>query len=678
MYFRLALRNVKKSYRDFLVYFLTLSFSVCLFYTFNSFQEQEAVMQLNESVESVVQALIGIMAMLSVFVAAVLGFLMLYANNFLIKRRKKEFGIYMLLGMPRRKISRILIYETMIIGIISLLTGMFAGLFLSQILTAITANMFEVTLNYHFVFSWLGTFITLAAFLSIFAFLTILNSFILNRYQLIDLLNANKKNEKGKVRNLFFAVVLFILSVLCIGAAYFMALYDRYENFSLLNLIIPLGSIGTLLFFLSLSGFLLTIIKSSKHLYYKNLNCFVLRQLNNSINTSFISMSIICIMLLLSIGALATGLNLKETFNRTTRLSTPYDYSINAYYASEIRYGNEQSLDLRERVASLQLNPAYIDQIVYSTAYYVPTTFLDPATLPSLLQPYFGVTDGKADEFGMRIIPLSDFQQFLKDTGRSPLELADDEAYFFSDNELFRDEFKQMLSHHPMIELFDTSLTIKNTSYDTYYLSNVQNTTNGELQLVVPDHVIPENAVKDVMHCNISVSDDITPAAFSAYVVQQIKERYPNTENEAFALSYSEFDSESIRNFSIGNSVLFTYVGIYLGIVFLIASAVILALQQLSQADENKARYEILHKIGVEPRMRDRAILLQLGIYFMLPLGLAIIHSIVGVNMFNYLMLAYGKGDILWAASLTGGIFLLVYGGYFVLTYLSYKNILKT
>ncbi len=248
MYYKLALRNVKKSFKDYLIYFLTLTFSVCLFYTFNSFQSQQAVMQMNESQNMMVDQLSILMNFLSVFVAIVLAFLILYANNFLIRRRKKELAIYTLLGMPRRKISKILVYETLTIGLISLISGMILGLIISQILTAVTANMFSVPLDYHFVFSTTGTIMTLIAFSLIFIITMLFNTIVLNRYKLIDLMNADKKNDELKIKKLWISIIIFILSLICLGWAYYTALHNGVEAFGILGPIILAGSIGTLLF----------------------------------------------------------------------------------------------------------------------------------------------------------------------------------------------------------------------------------------------------------------------------------------------------------------------------------------------------------------------------------------------------------------------------------------------
>ena len=151
---KLAFRNVTRSIRDFTVYFLTLAFGVCLFYVFNSIDAQQAMIALSDSQKFYVAQMTEIMAYVSVFVAVVFGLLVVYANRFLMKRRKRELGMYLLLGMERSGISRILIAETFLIGLFALAAGLTAGVFLSQIVSVFTARLFEADLtSFHFILS---------------------------------------------------------------------------------------------------------------------------------------------------------------------------------------------------------------------------------------------------------------------------------------------------------------------------------------------------------------------------------------------------------------------------------------------------------------------------------------------------------------------------------------------
>ena len=147
MFSKLALRNVRRSFRDYGVYLLTLTFGVCLFYTFNSIDGQGVMVYLAQSQNPMAQLIQTILDIFSVFVAVVLACLILYANTFLIRRRKRELGTYLLLGLSQRQVSGLLVLETLVIGLISLAAGLLLGLAASQGLSALTLSMFSIRVD---------------------------------------------------------------------------------------------------------------------------------------------------------------------------------------------------------------------------------------------------------------------------------------------------------------------------------------------------------------------------------------------------------------------------------------------------------------------------------------------------------------------------------------------------
>ena len=317
--FSLALRNIKKSIKDYSIYFITLVIAVAIFYIFNSIDSQTAMMSISKSTMEIVQSLVNVLSYISVFVSVVLGFLIVYANNFLIKRRKKEIGIYMTLGMSKLKVSTILVLETVIVGVISLGIGLLLGIGLSQLLSIFTAKLFEADMTkFTFVFSSGALLSAIINFGFIYIIVMIFNIITLNRFKLIDLLYANRKNEKVKIKNGWLIFIIFIISIVLIGYAYKL-LYDGalYVVGSDFLIMIILGTIGTFLFFLSVSGFLLKVVQMRKKTYYNGLNMFVLKQVNNKINTHVISTTVISLMLLLTIGILSSSLAMASAMNTT-------------------------------------------------------------------------------------------------------------------------------------------------------------------------------------------------------------------------------------------------------------------------------------------------------------------------------------------------------------------------
>ena len=329
MFFKLAIHNVRRSLRDYAIYFLTLTFGVCLFYVFNSMDSQQAMTSLNSNQREIIQLLTSAIGYVSIFISFILGFLVVYSNRFLMKRRKKELGIYMLLGMDKGKISRILIIETLLIGIFSLGIGLAVGIFASQGLSAITAGIFEMDLSsFQFTFSLSAFYKTLLYFGIIFLIVMIFNTISISKYKLITLLQASRKNESFKVRNIWISIIAFIVSIACFAAAYYLVLTRGWESGGMLLTCIILGCVGTLLFFFSLSGILLRVIKTNKKLYYKGLNMFIFRQISSKINTAFISIGLICLMLFVTMVTFSAGISIAHASSQAVKSAAPYDISI--------------------------------------------------------------------------------------------------------------------------------------------------------------------------------------------------------------------------------------------------------------------------------------------------------------------------------------------------------------
>ncbi|MCI9291908.1 MAG: ABC transporter permease [Erysipelotrichaceae bacterium] len=666
MYFNLALQNVKKSYKDFLIYFLTLAFSVCLFYTFNSFQAQEAVLDLNASQHDVLVSIQQLIKILSFIVAMILAFLIIYANQFLIKRRKKELGIYTLLGMPKHNISRILIYETFMIGLISLATGIIFGILASQLLSVITANMFEVTLNYRFIFSIDAMIFTIIVFSLIFIVIMFFNSLSLNHYKLIDLLTANRKNETLKIKNIWLSVLLFIISIGLIGYTYHYALSKGIDALFHIPMIAACGISGTVLFFMSLSGFLLKFTQCSKQIYFRKLNMFVLRQINSSINSNFISMSVVCLMLLFSIGALATGSNLNKTINNTIKTSTVYDYSYT---------NSNQERPIEQIKEDLHVDMSMIKEDFFVHEYEADQSF---ETLTPFIKDNSIIQSANQMDEPYTVLPLSTYNQLRKDRGLNEVDLKINEAHIFTSSDMMTTIIGDIIDAHPTLHLYGHDVTITNDDFDYIQGGTTIQTATFIVTVVICDDLIPNDLIPLNSYWNVKLNDPDQQDQFLEKMNEAVN-AYQDTLAQDENSAYHTFSSETantVKENSKGTAVLLTYIGIYLGIVFLIASAVILALQQLSQASDNVARYQILNKIGAEKRMLSHAILLQMAIYFFMPLLLGVIHSIVGIQVVNIIIQVFGESDIFGASMIAGSIILAVYGSYFLVTYWGSKRIL--
>ena len=439
MYFKIALGNVRRSIRDYGVYFLTLTFGVCLFYVFNSIQSQSVMLALSQSQAKMLVLLNNLMQIFSVFVCIVLGFLIVYANNFLIRRRKKELGLYLVLGMNRGTVARILMIETVMIGLLAFAVGLGLGILVSQVLTVVTANLFMVQLKaFEFIVSLKAILWSALFFGGMYLVVLIFNGVVVSRYKLIDLLQSERHNETLKLHSIGLSVVLFIASLIILGCAYALILDNGFVMFTLeFTASIVLGSIGTFLFFFSLSGFLLKFVQSRKNFYYRNLNMFVMRQLSSRINSAFVSMTIICIMLLLTIGALCTGLSFGQVLAGDVEKTSPYDATVYVYDTQSL--GLHLTEDFHRQGLDLDgLAKEAADLDLYDLAVKIKD-FSSPEVIATMQNS----TSHDVGEMAIDFLPLSQFNAALTMQSKPEVTLAENEYLItYSMNAAESDIFK--------------------------------------------------------------------------------------------------------------------------------------------------------------------------------------------------------------------------------------------
>ena len=424
MYAKLAIRNIKRSFKDYTIYFFTLVFGVAIFYTFNSIESQTVMMDLSEAEKNAFSMVTIVMSIASVFISFILGFLIIYANNYLIKRRKKEFGIYMTLGMEKEKLSKILFIETLCIGVISLLVGTIIGIMVSQGLSIFTAKLFKVDITkFIFIFSKDAFLKTLICFSIIYFVVLLFNSNIIRRVKLVDLLTASKKNENIKSRNVWINIMIFTISVILLGTAYYFVLKVGIAIVSpILFGIVAIGALGTFLFFFSLSGFLLKVFKSNKTYYFKGLNMFVLKQISSKINTNFISMTFICLMLFISICTLSGGLGINKALNKDVKELFQFDASL----------WNYEGIDIKENVLNrgVDLDSILKNYSEYKLNYseYAFGDFLSGKAMKENKNYNPIMTNANKP-----IVKVSEINSIMKMLGKDEVTIKDNEYMLYSD-----------------------------------------------------------------------------------------------------------------------------------------------------------------------------------------------------------------------------------------------------
>lgn len=658
MYFKLALRNLKKSIKDYTIYFLTLVFGVCIFYTFNSIGSQKIMMDINEYQSNLFDVVDKIMGVTSIFIAFILGFLIIYANNYLIKRRKKEFGIYMTLGMENGKLSRVLFIETLIIGIFSLAIGALLGITLSQILSVFTAKLFQVELiEFKFIFSKAALLKTVFYFAVIYTFVLIFNSITIKKVKLIDLLYSAKKNENLKVRKTWVSVIIFIISITMIGTSYYILIKNGIAIVSLdIAKPIILGAIGTFLFFFSLSGFLLKIIQNNKSFYLKDLNMFVLRQINSKINTTFISMTFISLMLFIAICTLSTGLGISKGLNKDIKELTQFDGSIwnlNGDKIVEVLEADKLSnmIDYAEYTN-------YDSKVPYSS-------FLTKKGIENGNKYYPIFTDAN-----LNVIGLFEYNNLLRLLDKESVSLKENEYLTFGDIDDIEESINEAIKENRKINIGGKELN-PNGSKLMNFVSYDSTMKNNICTIVVNDNLIKGlKPINTFVNFNYKSNEDGNEKVLR----ELIKDKNKENSNENYIYYINRQD---IENTSTGLGAMISYLAIYIGIIFLITSAAVLALQQLCESADNSYRYELLKKVGVDDNIINKSLLTQIGIYFMMPLSLALVHTIAGLQFSKDIVAMVGSDSMMIYILITLGILVLVYGGYFMATYTGSKKIIK-
>ena len=653
MYFKLAFKNIKKSYKNYVIYFLTLIFGICIFYTFNSIESQSVMMELNEQKQSAFMMAEQLIGYFSVFIAFVLGFLIVYANNYLIKRRKKEFGIYMTLGMENGSLSKMIFLETLFIGAISLGIGVVLGIMLSQALSVLTAYMFQVDLTkFQFVFSPLGFKRTVLCFSIIYLVVLIFNFISVRKIKLIDLLTASKRNEKPTIKNLWVSVILFLVSVGILGTAYYKVIHDgiAFASFNALGLPILLGCIGTFIFFYSLTGFFLKVIQGNKKFYLRDLNMFVMKQISSKINTTFVSLSFICLMLFLAICTFSGGLGINRAINADLKDLTKFDVTFWSNSGENIEnLLNEKNIDISNIAKEDSNMVMYDSEVKYSD-------FLSKEGMTAMKN-YFPV----ANDNDTLVIGENGYNNTLKLLGKEPVNLKENQYLAVGNIDEMKKWVNESLENGKKINISGKTLEPANKKYENINLYNF--TMKGDILIFVVKDSLLEGLKPVSSRFNMMLKDN-----------SNTKEELENVRDQLVESQVYSITKKEIYDNAAGLGATMAYLGIYLGLIFIITSAVVLAIQQLTESTDNVERYRLLKEIGVDQKMINKAIFTQVGVYFMLPLSLAIVHSIVGLKISSTIVGVFGNASIMPNIIITAIIFVIIYGGYFLATYLGAKK----
>ena len=669
MLFKLSLSNLRKSIQDYAVYFFTLVIGVAVFYVFNSIETQTAFLEISTITKEIITLLLSMLSGVSVFVSVVLGLLIVYASRFMMKRRNREFALYLMLGMGKGKISAIIFIETFIIGLISLAAGLVVGIIASQFMSTFAANLFEANMSqYHFAVSGKAILKTIAYFGIMYIAEMLFNGIIVSKCRLIDLMQSGKKSEKLKLKNPVLCVLIFLASSLALAYAYYRVCFNTAQLYEKdMIIMICIGSVSTFFIFWSVSGMLLRIIMSVKKVYYRGLNSFTFRQLSSKVNTMVMSMTIICLMLFVTICTLSSAFSMRNSLNRNINEYCPADF--------QMKYSS-QSEDYINRLNNENQFESYFSDYVTFSQYEDKNATIGAFlgdTLDDVLKEYPSL----AVDSVFPVYRISDYNTLMKLYGYNTISLSENKYVLVSNFSGSSAFYNNILKENMPLNINGHKLEPMYQKCQNGFVDISAQPMNDGIIIVPDDAVIGAAESSEYFTGNYDAKTKTEKVKIEQKLISDIKNITDNIENES-EFSYKTKLERAESATGLGGVVIF--LGLYIGLIFLISSGVILALRSLSDAVDSTSRYTTLRKIGAPEKDISKSLFRQTALFFAIPLILAYIHSIFGIKFaMNYVLQIFGTDTDGMAKSVAGSgiIILLIYGGYFLITYLCSKSIVK-
>lgn len=673
---KLAFGNMRKLLHDYAVYFLTLVLGVAVFYAFNTMSVQGDFLRgdVGETLSQVGQILDG----LTVFLAVILGFLMVYANNFLMRRRKKELGLYQVLGMRTGQVNVVLALETLLVAAVSFGVGIALGVLVSQVLLFVTARMFATTVqHFSFFFSTDAFMLTLACFGVIFVVMMLFNWITLRRVRLIDLMSSARQNEKQFVRRLPLSIVLTAAGLVLMGVAYWRLIRDGFpmDNSMQGGFIITtiMVAVGTFVFFYGLAGTLTALLTHMRGFYWRDLHMFTTRQIASRVNTTALSMGVIALILFLAMTAMTTGMSICNTLNAMVEKGTPYSASISVLPTDPVA----DPIDLEAEVAKVGIDLSAVGSHATVRIAVIPSELEGATSTFQRISELTGETIPKGFEHAMvgEVVSLSDYNAARALLGMEPVSLADGQYLLLCNMDQVEPFVNGGLEKGFSVTVGDVTLT------------PARATVIDDASAVLQDNGLGANPGTFV------VADDLAASLPTYQQVIDVMYAGPTEEGDAALKGLEERLSDSLGERSALTTVdtvtsvladgttttgLISYMVIYIGFVLVIACAAILAIQQLSNASDSAGSYRTLSELGCSERLIFGSLRAQVAIAFALPLAVGLAHSLCAISVLNELVSAFGYSDALDGMTLGLVLFALVYGGYLALTYRMAHGIVRS
>ncbi len=661
---KLAIRNAKRSIKDYLVYLITVIMSFSLIIAFNLIVYSKDVRELSSMMINFRLAVIEV----SVLVVFVIGWLINYTMKFMLSKRSKEFGTYMILGIERKDIIKMFLIENIFLGVFAFVVSIVLGYILSDLLTAVIMNIFEVQYKLNFSISWQPFALSILYFIIIYLFVMLRINRRMKKMKVYDLLYLDKQNEErifksSKKKKILF-VVFFIIGITALTLLR-VGFYHVDEGGSIQMIVggVPMLIISIYGITITVGDFIVDFVINRKKIKYRNDNLFITRQFTSKIKTMGMTLGTLSLLITLSFLSLSGSMMYTDMFNAQIKSIAAYDVMISEVYS-----------DYPE---ILQIQTKNNKKIVKEYEEYINTH----CTIKDKIE--YNIYTNKGDDISKNIsesimgfinvdcyMKVSDYNKLLEMRGLKSITLGKKEFFIHEDRDVSK-SIDSYLKNNSTINLSGRELKSKGHTYENFARCWGTGMT---FFIIVPDDVVSNMKILD----SFIMINTVKPTTEKLYddIGKYVENTMTNDKDKSDFYVYNLSVKGDVISENRSILTIFSFILLYIAFIFTAIVATILAIQTLSDSTKYKYHYSILSKLGVEQSQIYKTIRKQLLIFFLFPVIYPIIIDISVTTSLNNLLnpALSSEYSYLYAILYSLSLFLFIYLIYFIATYFGYKK----
>jgi len=656
-YSKFALNNLVKNKRFILPYIFSAIFTIASFYILTSLSLGSNLDKLPQGISATKQVL-----SLGVIVIAIFSAIFLfYTYSFLIKRRVREFGLYSVLGMTKKQIARILILETIFIGVLTLVFGLAFGLLFDKLMLLVLLKLFTAGVSFGFVITPIAVFLTILLFGGIFFLLLIYTVIKISRLKIVALLKEENNGEREPKARL----ILAILGLGLTGYGYYLAqtIQNPIKAITMFFIAVLAVIFGTYLIFMAVSITVLKLMKNNKTFYYKPKNFISVSGLLYRMKRNAVGLANICILSTMVLVTMGTTSALYAGSEEAYNTRFPRDIIVNGYRSTE---GKLTEIEKNVKKATQDAGVEAKDLVSYNMLNVV-------GRLNGTEISYETGNVGSLDKLRtVVVIELKDYNKVSKEqktlnTGETLLFI--DKKGKYEANEITVQgvnlKIKEKLTDFP-----GALGTAAANAFDTYYVVVKDNTDVKKIESALKKKLNMSDEEGEVYnYVGFNISDKTKEAKVIENFKQLEKEGNINIEGKA----------ENETNFK-GFYASFLFIGVFISMIFVVSQVVIMYYKQISEGYEDKGKFGIMRKVGLTDRQIKQSIRSQVLMIFFSPLAIATLHTVVAypfIEKILKLFLATDNNVFLIALAVTIAVFGVFYLIVYLITSRIYYRIIK-